>query len=203
MYVCEGDRALDYRFVSGNNSANVKADVMIEQQHSCRESIMDKHEEVMREILYLYKSLVKENKVAVEEIEQECRQMVNRDMAYAIKFIDDYDVRLDMKRLSAAMDDMVFLYGLSDLLERGLVLVRNLVPEKGRLYAEILRGYFFDNSRNTDEKVLDILPGEISRRQYYREKKAAIRIMGYYFFEVVIPQLHRESRENPFIKRNI
>ena len=129
--------------------------------------------------------------------------MINRDMAYAIKFLDDFDVRIDIKRLSAAMDDMVFLYGLSDMLERGLVLVRNLVPEKGKIYSEILRGYFFGNSRNTDEKVMEKLPGEISRRQYYREKKEAIRMMGYYFFEVVIPQIYRAGYENPFIRNTI
>lgn len=194
---------MDYRFVPESNSANRKVEITVEQNHSCRERIMDKHENVMREILYLYKDLVKENKVDVEEIEQECREMINRDMAYAIKFLDDFDVRIDIKRLSAAMDDMVFLYGLSDMLERGLVLVRNLVPDKGKIYSEILRGYFFGNSRNTDEKVMEKLPGEISRRQYYREKKEAIRMMGYYFFEVVIPQIHRAGCENPFIRKTI
>jgi hypothetical protein len=119
-------------------------------------------------------------------------------MAYAIQFLDIYDVRFDMKRLSAAMDDMVFLYGLSDLLERGLALVRNLVPIKGRIYSEIIRGYFFGNTGNTYEKVMEKIPGEISRRQYYREKKEAIRMIGYYFYEVVIPQIRREGYKARF-----
>lgn len=196
----EGDRTLDYIFLIGNNVTSEVLDITVEQRNSYRESIMDKHESVMREILYLYKSLVKENKTVIEEIEQECQEMIKRDMAYAIKFLDVYDSRVDMKRLFATMDDMVFLYGRTYLLEKGLVLVRNLVPIKGKIYSEILRGYFFGGLRNTDEKVMERIPGEISRRQYYREKKAAIRIMGYYFFEVVIPQIYRADCDISFLR---
>lgn len=152
----------------------------------------------MRDLLHLYRSLVRKNELDTREIEQECQELINQDMAYAIQFLDVYDIRLDMKRLSAVMDDMVFLYGLSDLLERGLALVRNLVPIKGRIYSEIIRGYFFGNTGNTDEKVMEKIPGEISRRQYYREKKEAIRMMGYYFYEVVIPQIRRDGYKAPF-----
>lgn len=191
---------MDYVFLTGNNVTSEVLDITVEQRNSYRESIMDKHESVMREILYLYKSLVKANKTVIGEIEQECQEMIKRDMAYAIKFLDEYDSRVDMKRLCATMDDMVFLYGLTYLLERGLVLVRNLVPVKGKIYSEILHEYFFGGSRNTDEKVMERIPGEISRRQYYREKKEAIRVMGYYFFEVVIPQIHRAGGEIPILR---
>lgn len=189
---------MDYLFVPRANSTIETFDITVEQKISYRERILDKHENDMRELLYLYRSLVKKNALVTEEIEQECQELINQDMAYAIQFLDVYDVRFDMKRLSAAMDDMVFLYGLSDLLERGLALVRNLVPIKGRIYSEIIRGYFFGNTGNTDEKVMEKIPGEISRRQYYREKKEAIRMMGYYFYEVVIPQIRREGYKARF-----
>lgn len=189
---------MDYLFVPRANSTIETFDITVEQKISYRKRILDKHENDMRELLYLYRSLVKKNALVTEEIEQECQELINQDMAYAIQFLDVYDVRFDMKRLSAAMDDMVFLYGLSDLLERGLALVRNLVPIKGRIYSEIIRGYFFGNTGNTDEKVMEKIPGEISRRQYYREKKEAIRMMGYYFYEVVIPQIRREGYKAHF-----
>lgn len=189
---------MDYLFVPRTNSTIETFDITVEQKISYRERILDKHENDMRELLYLYRSLVKKNALVTEEIEQECQELINQDMAYAIQFLDVYDVRFDMKRLSAAMDDMVFLYGLSDLLERGLALVRNLVPIKGRIYSEIIRGYFFGNTGNTDEIVMEKIPGEISRRQYYREKKEAIRMMGYYFYEVVIPQIRREGYKARF-----
>lgn len=189
---------MDYLFVPRANSTIETFDITVEQKISYRKRILDKHENDMRELLYLYRSLVKKNALVTEEIEQECQELINQDMAYAIQFLDVYDVRFDMKRLSAAMDDMVFLYGLSDLLERGLALVRNLVPIKGRIYSEIIRGYFFGNTGNTDEKVMEKIPGEISRRQYYREKKEAIRMMGYYFYEVVIPQIRREGYKARF-----
>ena len=101
------------------------------------------------------------------------------------------DIGVDMKRLSAAINDVVFLYGLTDMLERGLALVRKFVPNKGEIYCMIIRNYFFSSRGVTDEDVMDKLPGMISRRQYYMEKKEAIRMMGYYFFEMVIPQMQR------------
>jgi len=40
---------------------------------------------------------------------------------------------------------------------------------------------------------MDALPDWISRRQYYHEKKEAIRWMGYYFFEMVVLQVRKKS----------
>lgn len=96
-----------------------------------------------------------------------------------------------MRRMCAAMEDVVFLYGLTSMIERGLDLIRRFVPKKGEMYSNIIREYFCSDIRRTDEEVMDVLPEWISRRQYYREKREAIRWMGYYFFEVVVSQAWR------------
>ena len=67
----------------------------------------------------------------------------------------------------------------------------DLFRTKGKFYSIIIRNYFFSSCDVTDEDVMEKLPGMISRRQYYREKKEAIRMMGYYFFEMVIPQMQK------------
>ena len=72
----------------------------------------------------------------------------------------------------------------------------NFVRKKGELYSTILRYYFCSNIRYSDEDVIELLSGGISRRQYDREKKEAIRFMGYYFYEIVAPQI-RNGRYKP------
>lgn len=82
------------------------------------------------------------------------------------------------------------------MIEKGTELIRCFNPKKGKVYGEIIRKYFCSETKNTDEKVMDLLPGWISRRQYYRERKEAIRWLGYYFFEVLVPQVKLERYES-------
>ena len=128
-----------------------------------------------------------ENKIVLEEINKECLEQINETMAYALEYLEVYDARVNMKRLCAAMDDVVFLCGLSEIIEKGIAFIRYFVPKKGDLYNAIIRGYFCSDNGISDEEVIDMLPEAISRRQYYREKKEAIRWMGFCFYEVVLP----------------
>ena len=79
------------------------------------------------------------------------------------------------------------------MIKRGLDLIRRFVPKKGEMYSNIIHEYFCGDQKITDEEVMDVLPDWISRRQYYREKKEAIRWRGYYFFEMVVPQERKKS----------
>lgn len=158
---------------------------------NCKKEILDLHENDMKKLLSFYRHLKNENRQLLEEIDLECQEQIRESMIYALDYLETYDSRVDMKRLCAAMDDVVFLYGLSDMIEKSLALVRCLVPKKGNLYNSIIRGYFCNAEEKSDEEVIDMLPEYISRRQYYREKKEAIRWMGYYFYEVVVPQMSR------------
>lgn len=167
-----------------------------EQTIHYREQLLERHEKDMKKLLLIYRDLIDENEQILDEINQECQVQINEDMAYALQFLNIYDRRVNMRKLSSAMDDTLFLYGLSDMLARGLALVRYFVPKKGELYSTILRYYFCSNIRYSDEDVIELLSGGISRRQYYREKKEAIRFMGYYFYEIVAPQI-RNGRYKP------
>jgi len=154
----------------------------------CQQQILDFHEKDMKKLLYFYRALLKENKQFLDAFDLECREQIHDTMAYALEYLDVYDQRVDMRRMCAAMDNLVFLYGLYDMIEKGIELIRCFNPKKGKIYGEIIRRYFCSNVGNSVEDVMDMLSKWISRRQYYREKKEAIRWMGY-FFEVVIPEM--------------
>ena len=119
-------------------------------------------------------------------------------LSYALQYLEVCDIGVDMNRLSAAMNDVVLLYGLTDMLERGLTLVRKFVPDKGEINSMMIRSYFFSSNDVADEDVMEKLPGMISRKQYYREKKEAIRMMGYYFLEMLVPQMQK-GRYHPVV----
>ena len=159
----------------------------------CKNAILDLHENDMKKLLTFYRYLKNENLQYLREMDQICQEKIREDMTYALVYLNVYDPRVDMRRMCAAMDDVVFLYGLTSMIERGLDLIRRFVPKKGEMYSNIIHEYFCGDTRRTDEEVIDILPEWISRRQYYREKREAIRWMGYYFFEVVLPS-EREIR---------
>ncbi len=160
---------------------------------NCKKEILDLHENDMKKLLNFYRHLKNENRQYLREMDQVCQEKIREDMAYALVYLNAYDPRVDMRRMCAAMDDVVFLYGLTGMIERGLDLIRRFVPKKGSLYSNIIREYFCGATRITDEEVMDVLPEWISRRQYYREKREAIRWMGYYFFEVVVPVVQKEN----------
>ena len=164
----------------------------------CQEQILDLHEQDMKRLLCFYRKLIRENKQFLDEADMECREQLHENMEYALKYLDIYDQRVDMRRMCTAMDDLVFLYGLSNMIEKGIELIRCFNPKKGKIYGEIIRRYFCSDEGNTDEDVIDMLSEWISRRQYYREKKDAIRWMGYYFFEVVVPQMKNGSLDGAF-----
>lgn len=164
---------------------------------SYKQRMLDMHESDMKKLLTFYRHLKNENRQFLYEMDQVCHEKIREDMAYALVYLDVYDPRVDMRRMCAAMDDVVFLYGLTDMIERGLNLIQRLVPKKGEIYSNIIREYFCGDTRRTDEEVIDILPEWISRRQYYREKREAIRWMGYYFFEVVVPVLRSQGYNFP------
>lgn len=154
---------------------------------NCKKEILDLHENDMKKLLSFYRHLKNENMQYLREMDQICQENIREDMTYALVYLNVYDPRVDMRRMCAAMDDVVFLYGLTGMIESGLDLIRRFVPRKGKLYSDIIHEYFCSNQRKTDEEVIDVLPEWISRRQYYREKREAIRWMGYYFFEIVVP----------------
>lgn len=168
----------------------------------CQEQILDLHERDMKRLLCFYRKILKENKQYFDEADTECPEMLHENVAYALEYLDIYDQRVDMRRMCAAMDDLVFLYGLSDMIERGIYLIRCFNPKKGKIYGEIIRRYFCSDDGNTDEDVMDMMSEWVSRRQYYREKKEAIRWMGYCFFEVVVPGVKRGS-EQPTVQMRL
>ena len=89
----------------------------------------------MKKFLHFYRKLIEESEQVIEEIDEQCQDQINQDIAYALQYLDVCDIGVDMKRLSAAMNDVVFHYGLTDMMKRGGRLSGNLFQTKRRSIA--------------------------------------------------------------------
>ena len=158
------------------------------------EERMDRYFEMIKELMNNYQELVAENRMVLEELEQECQEMINENMAYALQYMEVYDYRMDIRRLRREMNNVMLIYGLCDMVHRAMALLKFNVPFHGEEYYEIIYACFCRSRKAPDTEVM--LEIGMSRATFYRRKKEALRHLGYYFFEIVVPQ-SRSKRYKP------
>lgn len=159
------------------------------------ESKMEKAKSKYKNIKALmtnYQKLILENQMVLEDLEEECQEKINEDMAYALNYLDIYSHSLDVSKLYREMNNLMIIYGLSDLIYRGITLVKFYAPN-GIVLEEILRSCFCCHYDKTDIEVQQELG--IGRTNFYKQKKLALKYLGFYFYEIVLPQAkHRRFK---------
>jgi len=160
------------------------------------EQCMDLHCEKMKTLMSDYQDLILENQLVLEELEQECQEMINENMAYVLQYMDAYDYRMNIGHLKKEMNNVVMIYGLCDMVHRAMTLVKYFTPNFGEEYYEVLCGCYCRSRKAADVDIMIELG--MSKATFYRKKKAALRYLGYYFFEIVVPQSRRKRYKPSF-----
>lgn len=150
------------------------------------EQRMDLYYEKIKTLMSDYQDLILENQMVLEELEQECQDKINENMAYALQYMDAYDYRMHIGHLKKEMNNVILIYGLCDMVHRAMTLVKYFTPNFGEEYYDVLYGCYCRNRKAADVDIMIELG--MSRATFYRRKKAALRYLGYYFFEIVVPQ---------------
>ena len=88
--------------------------------------------------------------------------------------------------LKKEMNNVILIYGLCDMVHRAMTLVKYFTPNFGEEYYDVLYGCYCRSRKAADVDIMIELG--MSRATFYRKKKAALRYLGYYFFEIVVPQ---------------
>ena len=83
------------------------------------------------------------------------------------------------------MNNLMVIYGLSDMVYRGITLVKYYATD-GVTLSEIIHSCFCSHYNKTDVEVQQELG--IGRTSFYKMKKQALRYLGFYFYEIVVPQ---------------
>ncbi len=100
--------------------------------------------------------------------------------------LDAYDYRMHIGHLKKEMNNVILIYGLCDMVHRAMTLVKYFTPNFGEEYYDVLYGCYCRSRKAADVDIMIELG--MSRATFYRKKKAALRYLSYYFFEIVVPQ---------------
>ena len=139
------------------------------------EVTMDRHYEDIKALMVNYQKLILENKMVLEELEMECQEKINEDMAYALSYLDDLRETAECNETEASeMNNLMVIYGLSDMVYRGITLVKYYAPD-GVMLSEILHSCFCSHYNKTDVEVQQELG--IGRTSFYKMKKQALRYL--------------------------
>ena len=113
------------------------------------EVTMDRHYEDIKALMVNYQKLILENKMVLEELEMECQEKINEDMAYALSYLDVYGKQLNVTKLRHEMNNLMVIYGLSDMVYRGITLVKYYAPDRGRvrIFTSIVASGCCENKR--------------------------------------------------------
>ena len=58
----------------------------------------------------------------------ECQEKINEDMAYALSYLSIYNNQLNVPKMHREMNNLMIIYGLSDMIYRGMTLVKFYAP---------------------------------------------------------------------------
>ena len=101
-------------------------------QHT--EERMDLYYEKMKALMNNYQDLILENQMVLDELEQECQEKINENMAYALQYMDAYDYRMNLGKLKKEVNNIILIYGLCDMVNRAMTLVKYFTPNFGTEY---------------------------------------------------------------------
>ena len=118
---------------------------------------------------------------------------IQRAAMYALSYLSIYNNQLNVPKMHREMNNLMIIYGLSDMIYRGMTLVKFYAPN-GVMLSEILHSCFCSHYNKTDVEVQQELG--IGRTSFYKMKKQALGYLGFYFYEIVVPQA-KDKRFKP------
>ena len=157
------------------------------------EVTIERHYTDIKELMTSYQKLILENQIVLEELDMECQEKINEDMAYALSYLSIYNNQLNVPKMHREMNNLMIIYGLSDMIYRGMTLVKFYAPN-GVMLSEILHSCFCSHYNKTDVEVQQELG--IGRTSFYKMKKQALGYLGFYFYEIVVSQA-KDKRFKP------
>ena len=116
------------------------------------EVTIERHYTDIKELMTSYQKLILENQIVLEELDMECQEKINEDMAYALSYLSIYNNQLNVPKMHREMNNLMIIYGLSDMIYRGMTLVKFYAPN-GVMLSEILHSCFCSHYNKTDVEV--------------------------------------------------
>ena len=142
-------------------------------------------------LLAIYKDVNWNLTTKVEELNDECEEILKEDIAFAIEILDKFDYRVDMGKLEGRLTNLQEV----QILQRFIVLAALKVksyPDDGEKYFNILSLRYINKYKYSENEVLYRL--DISKSTFYRQKKKAIKLFGYCLWNIILSQMKQETK---------
>ena len=143
------------------------------------------HEKEMKSFFRRYGEMLQNSQLDIHELDEECHEMINESLDYALTYLFDWDYRINVPKLKKEVHRLMDLKCLCDLVSRARILTKYYAPN-GVVLEELIYRRYCSNIVRTDVEVWQEMG--FSRSVYYEKKKTALQYMGFFFFEIVIPQ---------------
>ena len=73
------------------------------------EVTIERHYTDIKELMTNYQKLILENQMVLEELEMECQEKINEDMAYALSYLSIFNHQLDVAKMHREMNNYLWL----------------------------------------------------------------------------------------------
>ena len=74
------------------------------------EVTIERHYTDIKELMTSYQKLILENQIVLEELDMECQEKINEDMAYALSYLSIYNNQLNVPKMHREMNNlMIFM----------------------------------------------------------------------------------------------
>lgn len=154
------------------------------------------HEKEMKSFFRRYGEMLQNSQLDIHELDEECHEMINESLDYALTYLFDWDYRINVPKLKKEVHRLMDLKCLCDLVSRARILTKYYAPN-GVMLEELIYRRYCSNIVRTDVEVWQEMG--FSRSVYYEKKKTALQYMGFFFFEIVIPQaVDKQKRVSEF-----
>ncbi|MFR5104626.1 MAG: hypothetical protein ACLTEB_04970 [Blautia obeum] len=82
------------------------------------EERMDLYYEKMKALMNNYQDLILENQLVLDELEQECQEKINENMAYALPVYGCLRLPHEFRKTEKEVNNIILIYGLCDMVNR-------------------------------------------------------------------------------------
>jgi hypothetical protein len=134
-----------------------------------------------KEILRVYNSVIWNIEEQIEDLDKQSQDLIGEDLAFAVEILDKFDYRLNKDKLDDQLYDLCELRYMVDTIAKALIKVKSY-PRKGYRYFDILQKNYLVKFPYSEDEILTSL--DISKSTYYRQRKEAIKLLGYCLFNM-------------------
>lgn len=143
-----------------------------------------------RQLLFCYKNIVWGMLDDVEELNEECDEILKEDVLFAIEVLDLFDPRMNSERIESKLTRIQEVHVMSRFILMAALKVREY-PKCGDKYYQIIERKYLRKYTFSEEEICEEL--HIGKSTMYRFQKRSVRLFSYCLWKMILPQVKKES----------